>query len=657
MRKILVAVNDPTSIVTIRETLKSEWEIHVMTSGIDILKELTKKKYSFLLLQSELQGVNGWEVTKQLKSNQATLNIPVLFVLSPEYKAYETEFQADDYIVLPINGKELRWRIPLAINKCRNRERMTSRLRELQIVTQISRLPYSTLKIEEVLRTIVKILVTFLNAENIAIFIADDHEKLKFKAGEGNIPEGVFIKIGDFVAPRVLIMEEPLLIEDTSVNIECLEHTFFQQYAVGSLMSAPIIGKDKNMGMLILCNKKDGIFDRDDLMKLMYLTDHIAASISISEVFMRADSDLQHTISELTTLYDVSMALSSTLDQDQLLKLIIKDAKHAMKADVVSIMLLDPVLDALVIKYALGLSEDIIRETRVSRGSGISGRVFQNAEPVLLVDLDENDKGWVEKSKDVKSAISVPLKVRDHVRGVLNISKISRYNFNENDLKTLTNLANLASQAIEKSELYDNVRRSYQEMKDSYLSTVDALSKAIEAKDSYTHGHIERVTEYGLAIALELGSELLQDDIFRYALILHDIGKIEVPDSILKKTGPLTDEEYSIVKRHPIVGAKIIQPVKFLRKALLMVKHHQEFYDGSGYPDGLKGDEIPLGARIISVADALDAMLSDRPYRKALTLDQAKKELARCAGEQFDPGAVRACLSAIEKGLILEPLK
>ncbi|MBI3978385.1 MAG: response regulator [Chloroflexi bacterium] len=179
-----------------------------------------------------------------------------------------------------------------------------------------------------------------------------------------------------------------------------------------------------------------------------------------------------------------------------------------------------------------------------------------------------------------------------------------------------------------------------QQLRNAYLATVTALAHAIDAKDAYTAGHTARVGHYAQQIARLLAPQLLEDDAFLYGLVLHDIGKIGVPDAILSKPARLTPEEYAVMKRHPAIGAQIIEPIGFLVPARPAVLHHHERFDGHGYPHGLKGLGIPLVARVIAVADAWDAMTSNRAYRKALPLDQAVAELRRGSGVQFDPALV-----------------
>ena len=193
-------------------------------------------------------------------------------------------------------------------------------------------------------------------------------------------------------------------------------------------------------------------------------------------------------------------------------------------------------------------------------------------------------------------------------------------------------------------EKTSELQRALSEVETSYASTLNALVAALDAREHDTGDHSQRVVRFTLSIADRLGIEKTRADIARGAL-LHDIGKLGVPDAILLKPGPLTADEWREMKRHPEIGSQIIQPIAFLRPAAEIVLHHHERWDGGGYPRGLAGEQIPLGARIFSIADSLDAMMSDRPYRRATSLACARREIARCSGSQFDPRCVEAFLA------------
>ena len=201
--------------------------------------------------------------------------------------------------------------------------------------------------------------------------------------------------------------------------------------------------------------------------------------------------------------------------------------------------------------------------------------------------------------------------------------------------------------ASDLNETFRAERRRADQLRDSYVATVRALTNAVEARDAYTGKHAERVAAYGLELARRISESLAADPQTEFGFLLHDVGKVAIPDVVLHKAADLTPDEEALMRRHPEIGAEIVSHVPFLATAALTVRHHHERFDGSGYPDGLAGAEIPLAARIFAVADALDAMTTDRPYRPGASFGDARREIAAGAGRQFDPEVV-AVLDSID---------
>lgn len=214
-------------------------------------------------------------------------------------------------------------------------------------------------------------------------------------------------------------------------------------------------------------------------------------------------------------------------------------------------------------------------------------------------------------------------------------------------------LAERAEQAIEKErqleryaadlrETFKQERARALQLRQSYVSTVRALANAVEARDAYTGKHAERVAAYGMAIARAGEMSIAEDPEIEFGFLLHDVGKVAIPDAILFKPEPLDETERAVMERHPVIGWEILRDVDFLGEAKLVVRHHHERWDGAGYPDGLAMEKIPLAARVFSVADTFDALTTDRPYRPAMSLTSARTLIEELSGTQFDPAAVDA---------------
>ncbi len=204
--------------------------------------------------------------------------------------------------------------------------------------------------------------------------------------------------------------------------------------------------------------------------------------------------------------------------------------------------------------------------------------------------------------------------------------------------------SNLKELQLANKTLEAEVEFAYKNIQSHYSETVSSLVAAVDAKDAYTKGHQERIAKLACLIGQTIGYSAEQLDLIQQAAILHDLGKIGVPEAILMKQDILTEEEFEIIKKHPVIGAEILSPVQFLKEVVPLVLYHHEKFDGTGYPEGLKGSQIPLSARIICIADAVDAMLSNRPYSYAKTVEKVKEELLQCSETHFDPQLVDAIL-------------
>jgi putative nucleotidyltransferase with HDIG domain len=245
----------------------------------------------------------------------------------------------------------------------------------------------------------------------------------------------------------------------------------------------------------------------------------------------------------------------------------------------------------------------------------------------------------------------VPGFYRNNLVGLLFLGdKDNRKSFSDEELSFLSVLASDVVMALQNARLFEDLNKQLDVNKKLFLNTVTALAGAIDAKDKYTMGHTARVWRYALRIARHLeekpGGILEFEECLRIAALLHDIGKIGVPGSVLNKNMALNEEETKLIKTHPEIGAKILAPISEFKTIILGVKYHHEHYDGTGYPEGLSGEQIPLTAAIIAVADAFDAMTSNRPYRKAFDHSVAIEEIRRSSGKQFDPKIVAAFLKA-----------
>jgi len=348
----------------------------------------------------------------------------------------------------------------------------------------------------------------------------------------------------------------------------------------------------------------------------------------------------------LSFLYRIERDVSNKLKMEDVLEVIVEKVTSILNVKICSILLVNDNTGKLLIECAKGLEEKILKDTELEVGNNISGWVVKHNRPILVKNI-EKDTRFVKRSEEKyynKSLMSVPLATKDKVIGVINVNnKKSRRIFNQEDFRLLKQIAAQVAIVIENARLYKS-------LSDLYMRTIMTLAATIDARDHYTRRHSVMVAKYSVAIAEAMKLPPERVEIIRQAANLHDIGKIGVHDFILLKPGKLTDEEWEEIKLHSVKGAEILEPlVVFLNGVIDMVKQHHERYDGKGYPGQYRDGEIDIGARIMAVADSFDAMLSERPYRKAYSKKKAVEELRENSGTQFDPKIVEAFLEVLSK--------
>lgn len=417
---------------------------------------------------------------------------------------------------------------------------------------------------------------------------------------------------------------------DNPAEIEAL----LESYEALTLLMVPLRSAEKELGVLLLDAEGEGAFERGQIDITVSIASQAALAIEKSSLMKEMETRLKH----MAAIGIVARSMTSFADPKEQRQGLLEMGCALVRADSGVMMVQEEMFERLEVEASVG-------DPAWARGGPfdrVARWVINNRQPVL----------WRKGARDMpvpglqleaESAIVAPMTVREKVLGILAVgSSRPGEDYGRDELEMFKNFAAQAAVSIENTQLY-------QRLQDTYLGTIGALAAAIEARDPYTVGHSARVTQYSVAIAESMGLSNEEVEEIRLAGLLHDLGKIGVPDSILNKPGRLTDEEYTAIKMHPALSMRIIEPLPHLGNLIPMIYHHHERFDGHGYIEGKVGDKIPLGARIIAVADSYEAMTSDRPYRSALSREEAVNELRVNAGTQFDPEVVRHFLDLLEK--------
>ncbi len=420
-------------------------------------------------------------------------------------------------------------------------------------------------------------------------------------------------------------------------------------FSVRNFLCASLKNKNRKLGVIEIFNKKgeNSDFSEEDVDLINFLSNKIGSEIENA----RLVSERNQKILELDSLIRATELINSTLELKVLLDVVMQLAMKMLSAEAASLLLLDEERQQLYFESAQGEKGERIERTYLTRGEGIADWVVHAGKDALVPDVSKDQRFCKKMDRfsgfETKSILCVSLKVKNRVIGVTEvINKVGKGSFTSADLVLLKTLSSQAAVAIEKVKLY-------RKLNNMGIAVVKSLMTAIDAKHPYTRGQSERVTKYALIIARELCFSAGEMRKVQLAGLLHDVGKIGIPEKILEKNGSFSREEWIIVKKHPVFGAEILSPIEELKDLIPIIRHHHERLDGAGYPDGLKGEEIPLISRIIAIADAFDSMTSPRFHKKEKSDIEALREIKNNEKSQFDTECAEAFINGYRKEHII----
>ncbi|MFP4466175.1 MAG: GAF domain-containing protein [Candidatus Goldiibacteriota bacterium] len=520
---------------------------------------------------------------------------------------------------------------------------------EVKILKQVTEITGEKIDIKRILDRFLAAVMDETGSEAGSFLMIDEvTDTLYFAAARGAAGKNVMkfrLAMGEGIAGWVAQNGVPIITPDAGKD---RRHSRKISRATGyetrNMLCVPVKYEKEILGVIQLLNKKkNGVFTQEDVDIVQPFLVYIAVLIKNAALAIENRKRIQ----SLEHVMDLTKYVNSTLDLDTLLEITLDISTKMLGGEAGSILFVDNDSDELVFAAATGKKKEKLKKRRVPAGSGIAGWVAREDVSLVVPDVKNDPRFCSKTDEDTKfktrSILAVPLRTKDKLIGVVEvINKKGGSRFDEQDKALLEALANQAAVAIENARLYS-------ETKDMFLNTVKSLAAAIDTKDAYTRGHSEGVTELSVVIAKELGFSNAEIEELRIAALFHDIGKIGIEENILRKPSKLTKAEYAEIKKHPDFAANILRSIPQLENIIPIIRHHHERYDGNGYPAGLKGDEIPYYSRIIAIADTVDAMTTDRPYRKAMPFSASIKEIKKCSGTQFDPDLAAAAAAALEK--------
>jgi PAS domain S-box-containing protein len=521
----------------------------------------------------------------------------------------------------------------------RTEEALRRRLAEVETLHNVSAILRTANSIDEALPELLDQTLATLGCESGCIWLYQLEEGLlRPAAARGWFQEmaGIPIKPGVGLAGKVFasgqVRQSPLFMNDPWV----IQHGKTIPPTDQGGVSIPIQTANETVGVLIISVTQPRQINTEEMNLLNSLAEMAGGAIHR----IRLHEETVHQLQKLEALRSIDLAISSSLDLRLILNLLLEKITSQLKVDAACILLAQSPNNSLSYAAGRGFRTRGIEHARLRIGEGLAGRVALEGKPWLVPALDAEPafaRSPSFASESFAAYYGIPLIAKGIVKGVLEIFHRSPLSLESDWLSFLEMLAGQAAIAIENSQLFENQQLSNRELSIAYNATIEGWARALDLRDRETVGHSHRVTDTALRLARAMG--VREEDLvhIRRGCLLHDIGKLGVPDEILLKQGPLTDEEMNIMKLHPVHAYNLLMPINYLHPAIDIPYRHHERWDGSGYPDGLKGDQIPLAAQIFAVVDEWDALTSDKPYRPAWSKETCTEYLEEQRGKHFNP--------------------
>ena len=532
-----------------------------------------------------------------------------------------------------------------AIDNARLYGETQHRLRDLEVINRVSTSLRLAQSVEEILPILLNEALLLLDTPHGAIWLYEHPTNtLRQRLARGASTQAAYtvLRPEDGMIGHVFTSGEKYISQELRKDLLIFAGNRDSTPDGLSGIFIPIKSTIGPMGVLLV-STETGRQVSSELDLLTILAEITGNAIHRAELFDQS----QEQIHRLTSLRDIDSAIASSTDLRVTLNILMDHTLKHLKADAVDILLYHPELQSLTFLTSAGFYNPAPSRPLVRLGEGLAGQVVMKGSVEYISDLQKTGETRRDPTlarEGFVTYLGMPLIVKGQVKGVFEVFLRSQFSPTADWMQFLHTLAGQAAIAVDNAQLFDNLQRSNQEITQAYDTTLEGWARALELRDRETEGHTRRVTDLTMQLARYMGiadDELV--DIYR-GVLLHDIGKMGVPDQILRKTGPLNESEWFEMRKHPEYAFNLLAPIPYLRPALDIPYCHHEHWDGSGYPRGLRGEQIPLSARVFAIVDIWDALLSDRPYRKAWPEEKVIQYIQDISGTILDPTVVHAFL-------------
>ncbi|MEZ0395559.1 MAG: GAF domain-containing protein [Anaerolineales bacterium] len=539
----------------------------------------------------------------------------------------------------------------VAIENARLYAETLQRLKELEAINRISNILRLAESVEEILPRLLDETLELMGSGSGSIELYDpltaDLTSSVTRGWLAQIP-ATKMKPGEGIAGLAFKSGEPIIVREFVADPRLDEEARIHIPPGWGGICVPIRTAQTVIGVIFVSVRLPRQMNRDEANLLVTLADIAGTALHRATLHQQTRRQLQR----LASLRAIDMAISSILDVRVTLGILLDHITAQLNVDAVDVLLLNPRAQTLEFAASSGFRTEAIQRSNLHMNEELPGLVLQQRKIVQIPDLsaaEQFKRRQLLAGEAFVSYIGAPLVAKGQTKGVIEIFHRTHLEPDSEWLSFLETLAGQAAIAIDNASLFEELQRTNLDLSLAYDATIEGWSKALDLRDRETEGHTRRVVEMTLELARAMGipdDELVH---IRRGALLHDIGKMGIPDAILHKTGALNKQEWEIMRQHPTFAYEMLYPISYLRLALNIPYCHHERWDGSGYPRGLKGEQIPLAARIFAVVDVWDALTSDRPYRKAWTTEAAIAYLKENAGKQFDPRIVERFLKLLEE--------
>ena len=557
------------------------------------------------------------------------------------------QWSDEEIALLEAIGREL----GTAAERARLFEETRRRLDELEAVNRISTALRAAQTLDEMLPRLLNETLAVLSTDAGSIWLYDQASNALHKRIESG-----------WLAPTSQVPIKPG--EGISGSVFATGEAYVSREYATDPRTHPVVRKESPVGWGGACVP---IRTADEVIGVFFASVQLPRELTPSEVHLlttiaeiagnsihrtRLHDQTQQHLQRLASLHTIDQAISASLDLRVTLDVLLNQVISQLRVDAAAILLLK--LPTQMLEYAAGrgFRSNAIARSRLRIGDDFAGRAALERQMINVPDLRSTESAFARAQlladERFVTYFGVPLVAKGQIKGVLEIFHRTPLHPDRDWLEYLKTFAGQAAIAIDNAEMFENLQRSNAELVLAYDTTLEGWSRALDLRDKETEGHTQRVAETALRFANALEIEGMELGHIRRGALLHDIGKMGISDTILLKPGPLTEEEWGIMRRHPTYAYELLSPIGYLRPSLDIPYCHHEKWDGTGYPRGLKGDEIPLAARIFAVVDVWDALRSDRPYRAALSATEALEYIRAQAGKHFDPRVAEVFLHIIE---------